>query len=132
MTRLTTLDHLVLTVSDIEATTQFYTEVLGMRTEIFTAADGSMRHALFFGRHKINLHEKGQEFEPKSAHPTPGSADLCFVSETGLSDWLGHIAAFGVNIEEGPVPRSGARGAITSIYLRDPDANLIEISTYDS
>lgn len=122
------LDHLVLTVADIEATAAFYTQVLGMAHKVFDAADGSQRHALYFGAQKINLHRAGAEFEPKAKHPAPGSADLCFLTEQPIDNWIAHLAAEGVAIEEGPVPRSGATGPILSIYLRDPDANLIEIS----
>ena len=121
------LDHLVLTVADIEATCAFYTGVLGM--EVVTFGEG--RKALSFGAQKINLHQAGKEFEPKSQHPTPGSADLCFISDTPLDAVAVHLEACGVAIEEGIVPRTGATGPIQSIYIRDPDQNLIEISTYD-
>lgn len=122
------LDHLVLTVSDIETSIAFYVEVLGMRAEAFCPADGSRRWALRFGRQKINLHLAGAEFEPKAARALPGTADLCFLSDVPLEDWTAHLAARRVVIKEGPVPRSGATGPIRSIYLRDPDGNLIEIS----
>jgi catechol 2,3-dioxygenase-like lactoylglutathione lyase family enzyme len=120
------LDHLVLTVADIDATVDFYTRVLGMRAETF----GAGRRALRFGRQKINLHQAGREFEPKAARPTPGSADLCFISDVPLDEVQRHLAACGVAVEEGPVDRTGAIGPIRSVYLRDPDDNLIEISTY--
>ena len=122
------LDHLVLTVADIEASIAFYEGALGMRAEAFCSADGSHRWALRFGRQKINLHPAGAEFEPKAARALPGTADLCFLSDVPLEDWMVHLAACGVRVEEGPVPRSGAMGPIRSIYLRDPDGNLIEIS----
>ncbi|MDD9728952.1 VOC family protein [Mameliella sp. AT18] len=122
------LDHLVLTVADPAATRQFYETVLGMQAERFTPADGSTRWALKFGRQKINLHTAGQEFDPKARRPGPGTADLCFLSETPLAEWQTHLAAQGVTIEEGPLPRTGASGPIRSIYIRDPDGNLIEIS----
>ncbi|MBY6121242.1 VOC family protein [Mameliella alba] len=122
------LDHLVLTVADPAATRQFYETVLGMQAERFTPADGSTRWALKFGRQKINLHTAGQEFDPKARRPGPGTADLCFLSETPLAEWQAHLAALGVTIEEGPLPRTGATGPIRSIYIRDPDGNLIEIS----
>ncbi|MBR9844191.1 MAG: VOC family protein [Rhodobacteraceae bacterium] len=125
---LASLDHLVLTVADIPATCRFYEDMLGMTATRFTPADGSARWALSFGTQKINLHQSGAEFEPKSALPTPGSADLCFLSETPLPAWQTHLAACGIPIEEGPVPRTGATGPILSIYIRDPDDNLIEIS----
>ena len=117
-------DHLVLTVTDIERTVPFYERVLGM--EAITFGDG--RRALRFGDHKINLHQVGHEFEPKAAHPTPGSADLCFTTSVPIADVIAHIQSCAVAILEGPVPRSGATSPLTSIYLRDPDGNLIEIS----
>lgn len=122
---LTTLDHLVLTVTDIERTVAFFTDVLGMTAITF---DAGQRRALRFGAHKINLHVQGHEFEPKSALPTPGSADICLLTETPLADWQAHLDARGVAVIKGPVPRSGAIGAITSLYIRDPDGNLIEIA----
>jgi len=122
------LDHLVLTVADIDATCAFYVDVLGMQAHRFTPADGSIRTALSFGTQKINLHQKGAEFDPKSAHPTPGSADLCFLTESPLDAWQTHLLTAGVEIEDGPIARTGAAGPITSLYIRDPDGNLIEIS----
>lgn len=127
--KLTSIDHLVLTVADMDATIRFYTTVLGMTHAPFQVGDGSTRHALRFGAHKINLHQQGAEFDPKARAPAPGSADLCFLTRTRLSDWQAHLAATGITIEQGPVPRSGATGPITSLYLRDPDGNLIEVST---
>jgi catechol 2,3-dioxygenase-like lactoylglutathione lyase family enzyme len=127
--RLAALDHLVLTVADIPATIAFYETVLGMRAEQFTLASGPARWALSFGRQKINLHEAGREFEPKAARPVPGSADLCFLTDTPLDAWQAHLVAQGVDVEEGPVRRTGATGPILSLYIRDPDQNLIEIST---
>jgi catechol 2,3-dioxygenase-like lactoylglutathione lyase family enzyme len=120
------LDHVVLTVADVGRTVDFYTRVLGMAAETF--AEG--RRALRFGQQKINLHLAGREFEPKAEHPTPGSADLCFISATPLDDVLAQLAAQGVPLVEGPVTRTGALGPITSVYVRDPDENLIEISRY--
>ena len=128
----TALDHLVLTVADIDATIAFYSAVLGMTPFAFAATDGTdgtTRHALGFGDQKINLHASGREFEPKALRPCPGSADLCFLSETPAAAWLTRLAALGVAIEDGPVQRSGATGPILSVYLRDPDGNLIEIGT---
>lgn len=127
----TALDHLVLTVADIDATRKFYVDVLGMRAEAFTPEGSAPRWALKFGAQKINLHQAGAEFEPKAAHPLPGSADLCFLTETALADWVRHLADHGIAIEDGPVPRTGATGPLNSIYIRDPDHNLIEISTRD-
>lgn len=126
--RITGFDHLVLTVADPDATIRFYRDALGMRAEDFTAADGSRRQALFFGTHKINLHRAGAEFDPKAAHPTPGSADLCLLTDDALADWQAHLAGLGIAVEQGPVPRTGATGPLVSLYLRDPDGNLIEIS----
>ena len=126
---LTALDHLVLTVADIDATVAFYTDILGMTAEQFTPKGSPPRWALKFGAQKINLHKAGAEFEPKAAQPVPGSADLCFLTETPLADWTRHLADHGVVIEDGPVPRTGAMGPLNSIYIRDPDRNLIEIST---
>ncbi|MFL4469730.1 VOC family protein [Tateyamaria armeniaca] len=127
--KLTSLDHLVLTVADIDVAVAFYTKVLGMTHTPFKVADGSTRHAVAFGTSKINLHKAGAEFDPKADAPTPGSADLCFLSDTPLAVWQDHLSAHNVTIEEGPVPRSGAQGPILSLYLRDPDGNLIEVST---
>lgn len=115
------LDHLVLTVAEIDRAVAFYTGVLGMRAEAFRAADGGMRTALVFGAQKINLHVAGAEYRPHAARPGPGSADLCFLSATPLADWQVHLAALGVAVEAGPVPRTGATGPILSLYIRDPD-----------
>jgi catechol 2,3-dioxygenase-like lactoylglutathione lyase family enzyme len=120
------LDHLVLTVADVDASCAFYERVLGMRTVSF----GAGRKALAFGTQKINLHRHGHEFEPKAERPTPGSADLCFVTATPLAEAMAHLRACGVELLEGPVPRTGARGPIVSVYVRDPDRNLIEICNY--
>lgn len=122
--KLDSLDHLVLTVKDIDATLAFYAGVLGM--EVVTFAGG--RKALAFGAQKINLHAHGHEFEPKARHPTPGSADLCFITAVPLDEVVRHLAALGVAVIEGPVRRTGATGPILSVYLRDPDFNLIEIA----
>ncbi|SFI99100.1 VOC family protein [Jannaschia pohangensis] len=129
--QVTSLDHLVLTVADVTATAEWYAAVLGMEAQVFHPADGSRRVALAFGRQKINLHQAGAEWEPKAARPGPGTADLCFLTEAALSDWQVHLAARGVAVEAGPVARTGAQGPITSIYLRDPDGNLIEVSRLD-
>jgi catechol 2,3-dioxygenase-like lactoylglutathione lyase family enzyme len=126
---LSRIDHLVLTVQNIATTCAFYETVLGMQVDEFFVADGTTRSAVKFGVQKINLHQAGAEFDPKSARPTPGSADLCFLSENTLDNWIAHLDRKGVKIEEGPVHRTGATFAILSIYIRDPDQNLIEIST---
>lgn len=118
------IDHIVLTVRDIQATCEFYARVLGMRAVRF----GDGRTALHFGRHKINLHLAGAEFEPKAATPVPGSADLCFIAETPLDAVIAHLRACRVEIIEGPVPKEGATGRLTSVYFRDPDGNLVEVS----
>jgi catechol 2,3-dioxygenase-like lactoylglutathione lyase family enzyme len=122
------LDHLVLTVQDLSTTISFYTKVLGMSVVKF-GPEGS-RTALQFGDQKINLHLKGKEFKPHAANPTNGSGDFCFVTQTPLSKWEEHLVSLKVEIEEGPVPRTGAKGPMTSIYLRDPDFNLLEIAFY--
>jgi catechol 2,3-dioxygenase-like lactoylglutathione lyase family enzyme len=124
MIRIDHLDHLVLTVASIEQSCDFYARVLDMGVEIF----GEGRKALTFGSQKINLHRAGHEFEPKAKRPTPGSADLCFISETPIDDIIAHLQAEAVAIEEGPVRRTGATGPILSVYFRDPDRNLIEVS----
>ncbi|XP_063046361.1 glyoxalase domain-containing protein 5 [Engraulis encrasicolus] len=121
------LDHLVLTVGSIPRTTEFYSSVLGMDVVTFKGN----RKALGFGQQKINLHQSGKEFEPKAKSPTPGSADLCLVTKTPLTTVAAHLQACGVAIEEGPVERTGAVGPINSLYFRDPDHNLIEVSNYN-
>lgn len=120
------LDHLVLTVKDIAATTSFYAQILGMEVVTF----GQGRVALCFGSQKINLHQSGQEFEPKAYQPMPGSVDLCFITSTPLVEVINHLGSCHVVIVEGPVQRTGARGSILSIYFRDPDLNLIEVANY--
>ncbi len=122
------LDHLVLTVRSIEKTIEFYTEVLGMETEIF----GAERVALKFGEQKFNLHEAGKEFEPKATFPTPGSADICLITDLPIQTAYDRVKSKGVEILEGIVPRTGANGPIESFYFRDPDQNLIEVSSYAS
>ena len=119
------LDHLVLTVRDLDATCRFYARVLGMRVE---TVEG--RTAVHFGRQKMNLHRAGHEFEPKAKHPTPGGGDFCLITTTPLAEVVHHVEACGVKIELGPVPRSGAIGQMSSIYFRDPDDNLVEIANY--
>ena len=120
------LDHLVLTVADVDATVAFYVRVLGMAAVTF----GAGRRALAFGAQKINLHAAGAELAPHALHPAPGSADLCLVTKVSLADALAHVRGCGVTIEEGPVMRTGATGPIESFYFRDPDGNLIEVSNY--
>lgn len=118
------LDHLVLTTRDLDACVEFYTRILGMRLEPF----GNGRLALIYGNQKINLHEYGREFEPKADKPTPGSLDLCFLVDRPLEEVIATLQSFGVVIIEGPVERTGARCKILSVYIRDPDNNLLVLS----
>ena len=120
------LDHLVLTVADIKTTCQFYQSALNFEAITF----GENRKALQFGHQKINLHQVGKEFEPKALRPTVGSADLCFIAETVLEEVIAHLQTQNIDIVEGPIERTGAMGKTLSIYFRDPDQNLIEISNY--
>jgi len=118
------LDHLVLTTIDRAACVDFYTRVLGMRLETFAGG----RLALRFGNQKINIHERGREFEPKAHLPVPGALDLCFIADRPLDDVIAHLHACNWPIVEGPVERTGATSRLRSVYVRDPDLNLIEIS----
>ena len=118
------LDHLVLTTVDVEACKDFYVRVLGMRLETF----GAGRLAFCFGNQKINVHVRGQEFEPKAHLPVPGALDLCFIASVDLEQVIAHLQAQAWPIVEGPIQRTGATGPIRSVYVRDPDLNLIEIS----
>lgn len=120
------IDHIVLTAFDVQRTIDFYSKVLGMEPITFAAG----RRGLAFGRQKINLHQAGKEFEPKALKPVPGALDLCFITETPLEEVVAQLKAHGVAIAEGPVPRTGALGAMMSVYFRDPDGNLIEVSNY--
>ena len=120
------IDHVVLTAFDVERTIDFYTRVMGM--EAITFAGG--RRGLAFGRQKINLHQSGREYEPKALKPTPGSLDLCFISETPLDEVVAKLKENGVVIAEGPVQKTGALGPMMSVYFRDPDGNLVEVSNY--
>jgi len=125
--RIDRIDHIVITAHDVERTIAFYTRVLGM--EAITFAGG--RRGLAFGRQKINLHQSGREYEPKALKPTPGSIDLCFITEGSLDEVAAHLKACDVKIAEGPVQKTGALGPMQSIYFRDPDGNLIEVSKYE-
>ncbi|NML70128.1 VOC family protein [Chryseobacterium sp. RP-3-3] len=118
------LDHIVLTVADIDKTVEFYTTILGFKAITF----GENRKALTFGNQKINLHQKGHEFEPKAEKPTCGSADLCFIAKTDIHEVLEELKQKNIQIIEGIVERTGALGKIRSVYFRDPDMNLIEVS----
>jgi catechol 2,3-dioxygenase-like lactoylglutathione lyase family enzyme len=118
------LDHIVLTVRSIEGTCEFYAITLGLESVTF----GNGRRALQIGEQKINLHEAGHEFEPKARRPTPGSGDLCLVTDEPIERVLDRLGRLGLAIEEGPVSRTGAVGPLRSIYVRDPDGNLVEIA----
>ena len=120
------IDHIVLTCHDVERTIAFYQQVLGM--EPVTFAGG--RRGLAFGRQKFNLHQSGREYEPKALEPAPGAIDLCLITLAPLAEVQAHLAAKGVTIIEGPVPKTGATGPIQSVYFRDPDGNLVEVSNY--
>ena len=124
--KLDRIDHFVLTVANIDVTCDFYVRVLGLQVEIFKGG----RRALAFGNQKINLHQAGAEFLPRADKATPGSGDFCLISQTPLEQVIAHLNAEDVTIEQGPVKRTGATGPILSVYLRDPDQNLIEISQY--
>ena len=118
------LDHLVLTVRDMERTCEFYARILGM--QVITFAEG--RKALRFGKQKINLHQQGKEIDPKAQSPTPGSADLCFLTSLPLEEVITHLQSQNVSVLLGPVERTGATTSLVSIYFRDPDGNLLEVS----
>lgn len=118
------IDHIVLTVFDLDRTCDFYSRVLGMKPVTF----GEGRRALAFGRQKLNLHLSGREFEPKALKPVPGAIDVCFITDTPLEQVVAHIESCGVKIVEGPVPKTGATGPLNSVYIRDPDGNLVEIA----
>ena len=122
------IDHLVLTVRDIDASCTFYTMVLGMQEVSF----GTGRKAVAFGDQKINFHQAGKEFEPKALRPTPGSGDLCFTTNRSMQEIIAHLQNCGLEIIEGPVNRTGATGSMLSVYVRDPDQNLVEIATYEA
>lgn len=123
------LDHLVLTVRDVDETCAFYTALLGMEVQTFE----NDRKALRFGNQKINLHQLGREIDPKATNPTPGSGDLCFIASDPVDELLPVLASRGIPVEEGGiVQRTGATGPIRSVYFRDPDGNLIEVSNYVS
>jgi catechol 2,3-dioxygenase-like lactoylglutathione lyase family enzyme len=120
------IDHVVFTVQDVDTTCGFYSRALGM--EVVTFAEG--RKALKFGQCKINLHQRGKEYEPKAEYPAPGTQDICLVTHTSMSKVVEDLHSAGVEPIEGPVPRTGALGPMESVYLRDPDGNLVEIAYY--
>ena len=124
------IDHLVLTVTDIEATTVFYERALGMQREFFRGPEGQPRHALLFGSQKINLQDRATETPTKARVPTIGSGDFCLIAGVPLDEVIAHLKVEGVAIDTGPVSRRGALGPLRSIYLRDPDGNLVEVSEY--
>jgi catechol 2,3-dioxygenase-like lactoylglutathione lyase family enzyme len=126
MIRIDRLDHFVLTVRDVDATCAFYQRVLGMEVLKF----GAGRTALRFGRQKINLHPVKNDIALKAAHPGPGSADVCFITDTPMADVVAHLGACGVETLGPPSERAGALGTILSVYFRDPDENLVEVSNY--
>jgi catechol 2,3-dioxygenase-like lactoylglutathione lyase family enzyme len=126
------IDHIVLTVADIEATTRFYERALGFRRETFRGPDGQQRYALTFGRQKINLQDRSTATPTKAARPTFGSGDFCLIAVVPLDDVIAHLTAEGIALEAGPVPRRGAVGALRSVYFRDPDGNLVEVAEYVS
>ncbi len=120
------IDHIVLTVRDIAVTCAFYERVLGMQTVTFAGG----RKGLSFGVQKLNLHQAGKEFEPKALHPVPGAIDLCFITTVPLAEVIQHLGTCDVAIIQGPVHKTGAQGEMLSVYFRDPDGNLIEVSNY--
>jgi catechol 2,3-dioxygenase-like lactoylglutathione lyase family enzyme len=124
------IDHLVLTVADIEATTQFYERALGFTRETFRGPDGRPRFALKFGRHKINLQDRSTVTPTKARSPTLGSGDFCLIATVPLDDVVAHLEALDIALEAGPVARRGALGALRSVYFRDLDGNLVEVAEY--
>ncbi|QDQ95066.1 VOC family protein [Rhodococcus sp. WB9] len=126
--RVAHIDHFVLTVADIPSTVEFYSTVLGMSEHRY----GEDRRALLFGRSKINLHQQGCEVQPNARHAQPGSADVCLIVDESIEEVLGELSDRGVSVEVGPVQRNGAMGLMTSVYIRDPDGNLIELSKYET
>jgi catechol 2,3-dioxygenase-like lactoylglutathione lyase family enzyme len=124
------IDHIVLTVADIEAATGFYERALGLKRETFRGPDGQQRYALTFGRQKINLQDRNTVTPTKAARPTFGSGDFCLIAAVPLDDVIAHLRSQQIEIEAGPVPRRGAVGAVRSVYFRDPDGNLVEVAEY--
>ena len=124
--KIDSIDHFVLTVRDVEVTCDFYSRVLGVEVEAFEGAPTALK----FGRQKINVHQTGNEFEPKADVPTPGSGDFCLITDVSLERVIEHLASCGVALIEGPIERTGAVGRIESVYFRDPDGNLVEVSNY--
>ena len=128
---ISSIDHIVMTVADMSKTIDFYCSVLGTTMVEFVPPNGGpARKSLQFGKQKINLHDAASPYVPHAKAPQPGSVDLCFISMQSLDDWQAHLANHDVSVEEGPVRKTGANGALMSLYIRDPDGNLIEISNY--
>ena len=128
---ISSIDHVVMTVADISKTIDFYCSVLGTTmVEFVPPTDGPARKSLHFGKQKINLHDAASPYVPHAKAPQAGSVDLCFISAQSLDDWQRHLANHDVSVEEGPVRKTGANGALMSLYIRDPDGNLIEISNF--
>jgi|UniRef100_UPI004048E99C catechol 2,3-dioxygenase-like lactoylglutathione lyase family enzyme len=124
------IDHIVLTVTDIEVTTQWYEQVLGFEPEFFQGPEGQPRYALRFGQLKINLQDKNTDTPTKAKVPTIGSGDFCLIAAVPLDDFIAHLQEHSISIDVGPVARRGALGPIRSVYLRDPDQNLVEVAEY--
>jgi catechol 2,3-dioxygenase-like lactoylglutathione lyase family enzyme len=124
------IDHVVLTVADIEATSRFYERALGLKRETFRGPDGQQRYALAFGRQKINLQDTSTVTPTKAGQPTFGSGDFCLIASVPLDDVIEHLRREEIPLEAGPVPRRGAVGALRSVYFRDPDGNLVEVAEY--
>ena len=123
------IDHVVITVSDVNKSIDFYSNILGMELQEFlSSTDNVKRKSLKFGKQKINLHEASKPFKPHAINPIPGAMDICFLSKINIDDWIKIFNKFNIKIEDGPVKKNGANGPIRSIYVRDPDKNLIEIS----
>ena len=128
--KLEKIDHVVITVKDLNKTIDFYTNILGMKLEKFLSSldNNKIRYAVSFGSQKINIHEEKKPIKPNALNPSSGSMDICFISKNKINDWVHHLVKKGINIEIGPEKKTGALGSILSIYIRDPDFNLIEIS----
>ena len=128
--KLEKIDHVVITVKDLNKTIDFYTNILGMKLEKFLSSldNNKIRYAVSFGSQKINIHEEKKPIKPNALNPSSGSMDICFISKNKINDWVHHLEKKGINIEIGPEKKTGALGPILSIYIRDPDFNLIEIS----
>ena len=128
--KLEKIDHVVITVKNLKKTINFYTNILGMKLEKFSSSldNNQIRYAVSFGSQKINIHEEKKPIKPNALNPSSGSMDICFISKNKINDWVHHLVKKGINIEIGPEKKTGALGPILSIYIRDPDFNLIEIS----